>query len=111
MIRHPKGKAIKLAGVRSNAGLEMLYRERLQKIIDRMDRDITATLNATWKAKPPEMASDASPAETLAAAMRALSRRWQKKFDALAPELAKYFSAAAAERTDVQLAAILRKAR
>lgn len=55
-------------------------------------------------------AQDASPADTLRAAMRRMGRLWQRRLDKLAPELAAFFATAAAERASGQMASMLRKA-
>lgn len=57
----------------------------------------------------PVLALDEIPANELRAALRALSKRWLRNFDELAPALAKYFSLATNKRTDAALAAILKK--
>ena len=56
------------------------------------------------------MASDASPAAELQAAFGKHARRWQRRFDKAAPELARFFASAAKDCTDRELAAILKRA-
>ena len=56
------------------------------------------------------MARDESPAAALNAIMKRLARKWNKRFAEAAPELAKYFSLAARDRTDGALRAALKKA-
>lgn len=104
--------------VQPNAGLEQLYRQRLDRLIDDMHASLMYWIRAAYRAKPPEtvavMAQDLnafeglSPAMAMRKAMRALSRRWLKQFDEAAPQLAAWFATAAADRCDKQLAKILR---
>lgn len=62
------------------------------------------------RTKPPvTIAMDATPADELQRAIRRLARRWQKKFNAMAPELADYFAQEASKRSDKQLQDILRR--
>lgn len=100
-----------LRPVRPNVGTQADYQVRLDALIEEMHRSVNYWLTAKYRANPPEaLAQDASPAATLRAAMRRLSRRWLKKFDELAPELARHFATRAADRSDKALAAALRKA-
>jgi SPP1 gp7 family putative phage head morphogenesis protein len=65
---------------------------------------------AAYRARPPELAADASPANTLRAHIAQLGRRWLSRFDIAAPKLAKWFATAAADRSDKTLRRILRDA-
>lgn len=95
---------------RPNAGLAVAYRKRLDALIDEMDASLTYWIRAKYRANTPElMAQDASPAMEMRRTVRKLARRWQGKFDEMAPELARYFALAATARTDRQLQEILRK--
>jgi uncharacterized protein with gpF-like domain len=106
----PTGKRKELKPIHPNAGLEADYRRRLDRLIAEMQRSIVYWLTAQYRAKPPEMAQDDSPAAALRKTMDELGDRWQSKFDALAPEMAKYFATAAKNRVDGSMAAMLKKA-
>jgi uncharacterized protein with gpF-like domain len=99
-----------LTPVRPNAGTEAAYR----KAIDRQVRDMQASveywLRASYRANPPELAHDASPAIELRNAVRRLARRWQRNFDALAPKMAAYFATAVSNRSAHSMRATMRKA-
>jgi SPP1 gp7 family putative phage head morphogenesis protein len=95
--------------VRPNVGLQLAYQRKLEARIDAMARSVSFWLKARYRANEPEMAADASPAVELRREVRRLARRWQRDFDKLSEELAEYFAKAAAERSDAQLAAMLRK--
>lgn len=100
---------VPLGAVRANAGLRNAYQARLDALIDELYASLTYWLAAKYRANAPEMATDESPAMALRRAMRKLTRRWQRKFDDVAPELASYFAQAANDRSDVALQALLRK--
>lgn len=55
-------------------------------------------------------ADDASPARSLLDVLRRLSVRWQKRFDDLAPDLAKWFATSAKDRSDTALRGSLKRA-
>ena len=96
--------------VRPNVGLRIAYQKRLDKLIAEMHNSVDYWLSATYRANPPEMAADASPAMMLRAALRRLGRRWLRRFDALAPELARYFATDVSERSDAAFRSSLRRA-
>lgn len=110
-VQHAATKpgGIELAAVRPNAGLRADYHKRLDRAVDDMHRSVMYWLRAAYRANPPEIAQDASPARILRAAMRKLGRRWLRRFDELGPEIAAYFATAASERVDGALADMLRK--
>lgn len=99
-----------LRPVHPNRGIEVDYRNRLLKLIDEMHNSVMYWLGAAYKANPPHMASDATPAAELKAALRKLNKRWQKRFNELAPDLARYFAKSISKRSDKALMAILKKA-
>lgn len=116
-IASPTGKPKTIAAVHPNAGLEVAYRKKLDALIHEMNASLVYWLKATYRAKPPEMAQDApdgslegSPAMRLRTEMWHLGDRWLKRFDDAAPDLARYFATAAAQRADGALAAALKKA-
>lgn len=99
-----------LAPVRPSAAIEAMYRKRLDALIEEMHASILWWVGATYKANPPEMAQDRSPAATLNEAMDKLRRRWEKRFDEAAPRLAKWFALSVMQRSDRALEEILREA-
>lgn len=56
------------------------------------------------------IAMDANPARELAAELKRLGRRWQKRFDEAAPKVARWFSTAASVRSRRSLMKILKDA-
>jgi uncharacterized protein with gpF-like domain len=73
-----------------------------------MHRSLVHWLCARWRDDPPAtIAADASPAAALRRTMSVLARRWESRFDDVAPSLAEYFTKKAAERATSKLADIL----
>lgn len=105
-----KRKPLVLRAVQPNAGLRALYREKLECLIEDMHRSAIYWLTRSYNAHPPELAQDRSPAVMMKRIVAALRRRWLKRFDETAPELARFFAQAAHQRSDRQLQAILKRA-
>jgi hypothetical protein len=104
------GRRKVLAPVRPNLGIEAAYRGKLDALIIEMQASLIYWLRAQYRENPPELASDASPAADLEAEMRRLGARWQSRFDAMAPEIGKWFATSAASRSDATLKAIMSRA-
>lgn len=106
-------RAKTLAPVRPSPAIEAAYRARLDRLVEDMHRSLRRWLLAAYRREGPEvaalMAADASPARALAATARRLSRYWQRKFDAAAADLARYFAESTAKRSDAALRLALRK--
>jgi SPP1 gp7 family putative phage head morphogenesis protein len=99
-----------LTAVRPNAGIEAVYREKLQALIADMDKSVVYWLRAAYRANEPVMAQDRTPADELRDVLRRLAKRWQRNFDEAAPALADYFAQSVASRSSGALTAILKKA-
>lgn len=101
--------------IRPNLGLEHYYRQRLLKLLDEMNNSILYWIRAAYRRRPPEvhrvkLALDDSPTRDLLKEIRQLSKRWQKKFDTLALDLAAIFTKRSKRNVDTVLASALRKA-
>lgn len=57
-----------------------------------MHKSVDYWLSAEYRANPPAMAMDATPATALRATMRKLTRRWVRAFDEVANKLAERFA-------------------
>ncbi len=102
-------KATPLAAVRPSAAITAAYRNRMDAELQAMEKSLNRYLVAAYRENTPEiMAMDASPARELRAFMRKFARRWQARFDALAPKLADYFAQAVNDRVDGELMRMLR---
>lgn len=101
-----------LAPVRPNAAVGAKLHKRLDTLIREMHRSVVYWIAAQYRATPPAIATDdsAAPADQLRRAMADLSKRWLKKFDEAAAEIAEHFARSAGNRSDARLKAILRKA-
>ncbi|WP_200568147.1 hypothetical protein [Paraburkholderia nemoris] len=85
----PTGKPVALTPVRPNEGGEATYRQRLERLTAEMQASLVYWVKACYRANEPELAQDASPAMTLRDTMNRLARRWQRRFDEAAPDLAR----------------------
>lgn len=102
-----------LKGVRPNAGLAAIYRQRLDAMIEAMHRSIMRWVLAAYRENEPHtigLAEDAGPADELQKVMRQLKKRWNGNFAEGGRELSKFFAKSAVKRSDAQLKAILKKA-
>jgi len=89
-----------LKPVRPNEGIEAGYRQRLERLIEDMNASVLWWISAAYRATPPEMAQDASPAKTLQGVLNRLRKQWQGKFDDEAPNLANWFSRSSQSQVD-----------
>lgn len=109
----PTSKPIKLPAIHANAGIEAAYRKKLQALIADMSHSFIYWTCATWNKNPPlsSMANDDNaPFVDLRRTMERLGRHWQRRFDDLAPELAKIFVNGATAHTDSAMMASLKNA-
>lgn len=90
-LRAP-GKAITLKPVRANVGIEMAYRRRLDALVDAMNKSVLYWITAAYRANPPAMAMDATPANEMRKIMQKLARRWIKQFEEAAVTIAAAFA-------------------
>jgi SPP1 gp7 family putative phage head morphogenesis protein len=96
------------APVRPSAAIRTAYQKRLESVVDEMHRSINYWLTAEYRKALP-LATDASPAMALRAAMRKMGNRWLRKFDQLAPALSAWFATDVQDRCDRTLKDIFRR--
>ena len=106
-MRKRKGEKI-LRPVHPNAGIQAEYRARLDRLIAEMQRSYVYWLRAQYRETPPRIAMDATPAKELERELKLLGVRWEKRFAAAAPKLAKWFTLSASVRTRENLKKILK---
>lgn len=99
-----------LRPIHPNAGIEAAYRLKLDRLIQEMQASTIYFVKAAYRANPPEIAQDETPAEALRKAIKALSDRWLKRFDEAAPKLAKWFGMATERRSAAAFRKILKDA-
>ena len=92
-----------------NVGIEVEYRRRLLALLDEMAASYLWWLRAQYRKTPPALGQDATPAKELEKALKELAKRWDKRFDKAAKELADYFSLAVNRRSEASLRAILKR--
>lgn len=98
----------RLKPVHPNAGIAAAYRRCIDAILEEMANSYRYWIKARYRAKPPRLAVDASPAKELERALTKLGIRWRKRFNAAAPKLAAWFAQAAEERSSAALRRILK---
>lgn len=103
------------APVRPAAPIRTVYQDRLESAVAQMHRSVMADLPATYKREMKRapivtLAADASAPRVLQDAVRALSRRWLKKFDKLAWKLSNWFAQSVEKRSSAGLKESLRTA-
>ncbi len=104
----PSGKVLR--PVHANAGLAAEYKRHITALIDELHASVTHWIGAAYRNRSPELAQDASPAETMRAAIRKLTRRWTERFDEASKKLGAWFTKATAQRSDAVLKKILKDA-
>lgn len=111
VIKPVRGKPVTLRAVRPNAGIEAAYRARLDKLIQEMHDSLVYWLKSTYRRNEPvALAADETPAQTINAAMSRLTRRWQRRFNDLAPAMSESFAEAVTSGSDAGLRSALRQA-
>lgn len=98
-----------LRPIHPNAGVEAHYRRSMTALIEEMHRSVLYWVRAAYRRNEPEVAQDELPAETLRRAVRALARRWNRRFSDLAQDLAAHFAQEAGARSDAALKSALKR--
>lgn len=117
--RKPKARRgeIVLKPVRPNLGLEAEYKRRLEALIAEMQASTVYFIKAAYRANTPRIALaaqdgvafDESPANLLQRTIKALAKRWLKKFDEASVKLGEWFAGAVNQRSQAQLKKILQE--
>lgn len=103
-------------GVRPSAAVADAYQRRLLALVDEMNNSASYWISAAYRRDDERiaafagLAADAPPSTVLQDVIKRLRRRWLRRFDEGALDLAKYFAKAALRRTDEELRKILKKA-
>lgn len=98
-----------LQPVQPSIGLEVIFREKLQRLVEKMHKSVMFWIVAAYRAEEPVIAQDELPARRLRRSISRVAKRWQDSFDEAAPELADYFSREINDRSDAALKRILKK--
>lgn len=75
-----------------------------------MQGSVSFWVESAYRNNEPLIAQDELPASALKAAIRKLTARWQRRFNAAAPKLADYFATAVEKRSSTALRNILKEA-
>jgi SPP1 gp7 family putative phage head morphogenesis protein len=101
-------RATTLPPSRPNAGLAAVYRRRLETVLDEMHQSLLHWISAEWRQQSLPVAMDA-PVSSLQIEMGRLADRWLKRFDQLAPKLARWFATDSERRVTRHLEDALRE--
>jgi len=74
--------------VQANRGLEARYAHQILALVEEMTADVEEQTRARYKSHPPVLALDTNPVNAAKKELRALSKRWQTRFDEQAPKIA-----------------------
>ena len=74
-----------------NAGSRQRYQRRMLELIREMADSVAYWLEARRKATPPVLAQDSTPAEQMQFEFAKVAKRWQDRFDDIAPKVAESF--------------------
>jgi len=136
MSRKPKT----VRSVAANRGIEAKYRKALAALIAEMHGSVAYWLTAAYRKRPPAMAAlvaqdggydearakfvglgmhpnvahrlaaDASPAQHISKTLEGLAKRWQDRFDEMAPKIAEAYLSGMFKATDSAFRAALKEA-
>jgi uncharacterized protein with gpF-like domain len=81
-----------LRAIPASAGVEAAYRKRLQLLLRDMAVDIRKSLKRAYRPAKERLAMDDDPVVALRTVMRHLGRRWERRFDQMAKEIAEMFA-------------------
>ena len=112
VTRRTKDGRRTIRAIRPNAGIAAAYQRKIDALIDEMTDSIRYWLKSSYRQNEPEVAKLAqdSAADELRDAVKLLRRRWERRFDKAAQELAAYFAKGVTQRSDDELRKILKKA-
>jgi uncharacterized protein with gpF-like domain len=109
-LRAATSKPIVLKPVHPNLGVEAAYRVQVESLVDAMNKSILYWITAAYRANPPAMAQDATPADALIKVMRKLGRRWIRQFDEAAKKIAEEFATKTRDVAEKSMQRLLREA-
>lgn len=98
-----------LRPVHPNAGIQAMYRRKMDVLVREMSRSYEHWLRAQYRSRPPVMAQDASPAVELQREIARLGVQWQKRFNEAAPRLARWFGLSVEKQSRRALINILKE--
>lgn len=96
--------------VHANRGLQARYRLRMLKLVAEMAASVEYWLKAQWRETPPILAEDALPVREMQRELGKLSKRWQDRFEEMAPKVAESFLKNSFRGTDAAFRQALRDA-
>lgn len=96
--------------VHANKAVEARYRKTLEALIKEMSESTEYWVSAQYRKAEPVMAEDALPASEMAERLKKVGKRWIRRWNALADDIARRFAAGSIKSTDNSFQAALRDA-
>lgn len=109
----PKRTVETIPAIHANAGVESWYRQTLEGLVFEAHLELTRIASqapriASFTAEPDVLAMDAPGISKLDAQLKAWAKKWNTRFDSLAPEIAKKFAGRNFAATEGQMRAALK---
>lgn len=89
-----------LRAIHANVGVERAYRKELRNMLNEMHADVLSEVVAEYAQYSASIAQDANISLILQRMFGRLSNKWQRRLDALAPEMAKIFASGSKQHTE-----------
>ena len=108
-LTSPTGKPIELQPIRSSAAVHGKYQSELNALVSDMTSSYIYWLKANWR-KETKLAQDKRHTANLKTILSKLGKKWSKRFDKMANEIARMFVDGSAKHNRVAMMAVLKKA-
>ena len=100
-----------LRAIKPSAALAAAYKKKLLRLVDDMQRSVVWWIRAAYRKREAQITQDAGPARSLAQELDSVMRDWQKKYDAAAKRIARWFASAAARHVGYSAEAAFKAAK
>lgn len=108
-LTSPTGKPIELQPIRSSAAVQGKYQSELNALVSDMTSNYMYWLKANWR-KESKLAQDKRHAANLKTILAKLGKKWSKRFDKMADEIARLFVDGSTKHSRLAMMAALKKA-
>lgn len=99
-----------LRAIHANVGVEVAYRKSLRGVLNEIYADVVSEIISEYSIHQTEIAQDINISLIMQRLFRRLSTYWQRRLDALAPEIAKIFAKGATQHTERAMMQAFKKA-
>jgi uncharacterized protein with gpF-like domain len=99
-----------LKAIHPSAGLEALYRRKLQDLLERMTADLMRRLKRVYRPAADQIGMDDDPVVALRTVMRMWGKIWVKRFDRASVDIAEMFAKRSQSNLDIAFRKRLKEA-